>query len=416
MGPLRINVRAASTSSSYTTPCFSPSSPRASFAPQVPLQTCTPNHATHKEASEAAASAVDPLSPIMSNKVALAEFIKYPVNRDMIAYLAHQASMVIRCGSSPTASPTGASALPSPPSSPTRNSMTSSPTVDAASLPSLERFITALCQKSNVHTSTLMCVTIYLDRLRQRLPRVAKGMACTCHRVFLAALILAAKYLNDSSPKNKHWARYTLGLFSLAEVNLMEKQMLYLLDWDLRITTDQLYTSLQPFLTPIRQSYAMRAQQQNQQSGYGASYYIQPYPTTPTSRSSPTSPSAYHPYQRTSPITPPITPHSYIAKTSSAHSGSSSFLSPPPMMPSLSGSSVSTVDSSIASPPSMLVTPAVPLLQVPPVPQSKKSAAFSAGRAGLLSRFWDGRHGGNNTSSKQHHYAAQPLSTAVLSS
>ena len=280
-----------------------------------------------------------------------------------------------------------------------------------------KRFITALCQKSNVHTSTLMCVTIYLDRLRQRLPRVAKGMACTCHRVFLAALILAAKYLNDSSPKNKHWARYTLGLFSLAEVNLMEKQMLYLLDWDLRITTDQLYTSLQPFLTPIRQSYAVRAQQ-HQQSGYGGSYYIQPYPTTPTSRNSPTSPSAYHPYQRTSPITPPITPHSHVAKTSYANSASSSSLSPPSMMPSLSASSTSTVDSLTASPPSMLVTTAVPLLQVPPVPQSKKSAAaLSAGRAGLLSRFWDGRHGGNNNSpSKQHQYAAQPLSTAVLSS
>lgn len=43
-------------------------------------------------------------------------------------------------------------------------------------------------------------------------------MSCTRHRVFLAALIVAAKYLNDSSPKNKHWTRYA-ALFSQAETS-----------------------------------------------------------------------------------------------------------------------------------------------------------------------------------------------------
>jgi hypothetical protein len=72
-------------------------------------------------------------------------------------------------------------------------------------------------------------------------------MHCTRHRVFLATLIVAAKYLNDSSPKNKHWTRYA-ALFSLAEVSLMEKQLLYLLDYDLRMTEDELIIHFQPFL------------------------------------------------------------------------------------------------------------------------------------------------------------------------
>lgn len=128
-------------------------------------------------------------------------------------------------------------------------------------LPTVEQFITSLVHRSHVQVPTLMSSLVYLDRLRSRLPPVAKGVRCTVHRIFLASLILAAKNLNDSSPKNKHWARYSImrdfdGFgFSLTEVNLMEKQLLFLLDWDLRITEEDLYEHLEPFLTPIKAQY-----------------------------------------------------------------------------------------------------------------------------------------------------------------
>lgn len=186
------------------------------------------------------------------NQRALDQFIMLPVTSDMVSYLAQQAHSVIRC--EPRRPQTNKNLPPTPPSTPPYDGdAPSQPT-----LPSVEAFIQSLVDKSRVQVPTLMSSLIYLSRLQQRLPPVAKGMRCTVHRIFLASLILAAKNLNDSSPKNKHWARYSAvkgyeGFgFSLTEVNLMEKQLLFLLDWDLRITNDDLFIHFEPFLAPIR--------------------------------------------------------------------------------------------------------------------------------------------------------------------
>lgn len=184
------------------------------------------------------------------NKAALDYLVTMPVTKEMVSYLASKASTVIHCQQyTPSHMP------PTPPTTPPAEE---DETCYDPALPSVEAFITSLVQQSHVHVQTLLPTLVYLDRLQKKLPPVAKGMRCTVHRIFLAALILAAKNLNDSSPKNKYWARYTsvpgfeyFG-FSNSEVNLMEKQLLFLLDWDLRITEQDLYTHLEPFLAPIR--------------------------------------------------------------------------------------------------------------------------------------------------------------------
>ncbi len=187
---------------------------------------------------------------------ALEEFCLQPVTKEMVAHLARQASLVIRCEQS---EPTTLSSdmPPTPPSTPPLDD-DSRQIASLPPLPSLEAFITSLVNRSKVQVPTLMSSLVYLARLQARLPPVAKGMRCTVHRIFLASLILAAKNLNDSSPKNKHWAYYSsvkgyegFG-FSVAEVNLMERQMLYLLNWDMRVTEEDLLFHFEPFLIPIQ--------------------------------------------------------------------------------------------------------------------------------------------------------------------
>ena len=65
--------------------------------------------------------------------------------------------------------------------------------------------------------------------------------------MFLATLIVAAKYLNDASPKNRHWAQYAR-IFPIEEINLMEKQLLYLLDYDLRFDEADVCALFAPFM------------------------------------------------------------------------------------------------------------------------------------------------------------------------
>ncbi|KAL7752863.1 PHO85 cyclin-1 [Sorochytrium milnesiophthora] len=109
-------------------------------------------------------------------------------------------------------------------------------------LPPLSSFIGDLFLRSRLSPLVLLCAGVYLRRLQQKLPAGSKGLYCTCHRTLLACIVVASKNLYDSCPKNKHWARSSG--FSIVEINLMERQLLALLDYNITVSPAEMYNVL----------------------------------------------------------------------------------------------------------------------------------------------------------------------------
>ncbi|KAM4067975.1 hypothetical protein HRG_009714 [Hirsutella rhossiliensis] len=158
-----------------------------------------------------------------------------PVSRSMVAHLARVTSRVIN------------QTIPVLLTATEQRQQQHAPLVATeAALPSLETFIGCLATASRVTTLPLLATLVYLARAKSKLKQTVRGLPSAPHRIFLASLILSTKYLEDCPPKNKRWVRYsrvdtesTMTHFTLKDVNVMEKQLIDILGWDLTISEQE---------------------------------------------------------------------------------------------------------------------------------------------------------------------------------
>ncbi|KAI8334306.1 cyclin-domain-containing protein [Chlamydoabsidia padenii] len=148
-------------------------------------------------------------------------------------------------------------------------------------LVSTRAFIQEILRRSKTTYSNLQVCLFYLFRVKKavlmHLQRPIKDSIISCgRRMFLASLMVAAKFLQDKNYRNRAWSR--LSGLALPEINAAEITFLKLINYNLYIskpTFDHWYTLLQSYL--YRQPYFY----QPLLTIHTCCYYIQDYPSPP---------------------------------------------------------------------------------------------------------------------------------------
>jgi hypothetical protein len=96
----------------------------------------------------------------------------------------------------------------------------------------LPHFIAYALYRTKLHSSVTFAALVLLQRLKARFP-TARGSSG--HRLFISAFMIASKVICDDTYSNKSWSVVAQGMFSLREINQMEREMCSYLEWELTV-------------------------------------------------------------------------------------------------------------------------------------------------------------------------------------
>ncbi|KAI8087853.1 cyclin-domain-containing protein, partial [Gilbertella persicaria] len=95
-------------------------------------------------------------------------------------------------------------------------------------------FIREIIQRSRATYSMLRLALFYIFRIRNLIPQSTHCIVCCGRRMFLAALMLASKYLHDRNYRNRTWAK--IANLDVAEISASEFVFLKLIDYRLYVS------------------------------------------------------------------------------------------------------------------------------------------------------------------------------------
>ncbi|KIJ51321.1 hypothetical protein M422DRAFT_58872 [Sphaerobolus stellatus SS14] len=122
------------------------------------------------------------------------------------------------------------------------------PATTTTSNPTLAIFIAYALHRTRLHVSVTFTALFLLSRLKSKFP-AARGSSG--HRLFISAFMIASKVVCDDTYSNKSWTVVGQGMFSLREINQMEREMCGYLEWHLNVSPED----LQAFEVRVRKDY-----------------------------------------------------------------------------------------------------------------------------------------------------------------
>ena len=110
------------------------------------------------------------LLPISAHNPRLLRLVRERVTYEMVIYVAEQVIRALPLVDDPESL---AGVLPTPPHTPLKKTFADD--ADGSNLPKLHEFIASIVEASHVQIPVLLCTVLFLERLRTRLPDMAKG-------------------------------------------------------------------------------------------------------------------------------------------------------------------------------------------------------------------------------------------------
>ncbi|KAF9582071.1 hypothetical protein BGW38_000680 [Lunasporangiospora selenospora] len=105
--------------------------------------------------------------------------------------------------------------------------------------PGLVLFLRNVCVKAAVTELALVISLIYVDRLKKVLTGMARGDPDTPFKIILSALLVVKKFMEeDCVGLNQLFSKITNGLYTLKDINTMERSFLGLLKFSLFVTEE----------------------------------------------------------------------------------------------------------------------------------------------------------------------------------
>lgn len=100
----------------------------------------------------------------------------------------------------------------------------------------VDYYVKRLAKYGGASPAAFTVALIYMDRLFDAVPTLVLS-SLSFHRIVLATVMLANKFLDDIHHRNSHWAE--VGGVTLKELNWIEAESLRTLGWQCNVTVDQ---------------------------------------------------------------------------------------------------------------------------------------------------------------------------------